>query len=365
MVVTYGNKHTYVGMDIEYTGNGEAKILMTTYIQEALDDFPEDCTKYAKTPASAHLFGVNKDCIKISESHRRLLHGIVAKLIFVTKRARPDTAVPISFLTTRVTKPDRDNWKKLKRMLEYLSGTKDMPLTISTNQMNLIKTWVDTSYASHSHMRSHTGGLIMMGKGALYERCTGQRINTKSSTEAEVVGASDFLPQTIWTRYFIEAQRYKIDESDFYQDNMSAMQLEKNGRASAGQRSQHINIKYFFIKDQIANGECTTGIMIADFFTKPLQGALFEKFRDIIMGITHYSTLIAPTPVEPRSVLNMDVSETKDSTDVTRLDSDLVSEHSPVTRTYSKVVRSQQQKKTDRRSPRKIKRSQTKLRTNK
>jgi hypothetical protein len=46
--------------------------------------------------------------------------------------------------------------------------------------------------------------------------------------------------------------------------------------------------------------------MIADFFTKPLQGALFAKFRDIIMGITHFSTLDAPNPVEPRSVLNMD-----------------------------------------------------------
>ena len=43
--------------------------------------------------------------------------------------------------------------------------------------------------------------------------------------------------------------------------------------------------------------------MIADFFTKLLQGALFRKFRDIIMGITHFSTLTAPTDIETRSVL--------------------------------------------------------------
>jgi hypothetical protein len=73
---------------------------------------------------------------------------------------------------------------------------------------------------------------------------------------------------------------------------------------SLGQQSRHINIRYFFIADRgISQGEvnlvhCPTGIMIADFFTKPLQGALFAKFGDIIMGITHFSTLDAPTPVE-------------------------------------------------------------------
>ena len=185
-----------------------------------------------------------------------------------------------------------------------------MPLTLSIDNMSIMKTWVDASYAIHHDMRSHTGGNIMMGKGTLYSKSAKQKLNTKSSTEAELVGASDFLPQTLWTRNFIEAQGYKIDESDFYQDNMSAMQMERNGRASAGQQSRHINIRYFFIADRIAQGEvnlihCPTGIMIADFFTKPLQGALFAKFRDIIMGITHFSTLDAPNPVEPRSVLNM------------------------------------------------------------
>jgi hypothetical protein len=49
--------------------------------------------------------------------------------------------------------------------------------------------------------------------------------------------------------------------------------------------------------------------MIADFFTKPLQGALFTKFRDIIMGVTHFSTLAVPGPVEPRSVLENEFSD--------------------------------------------------------
>ena len=47
---------------------------------------------------------------------------------------------------------------------------------------------------------------------------------------------------------------------------------------------------YFFVTDRIRAGEispkwCPTGEMIADFLTKPLQGAMFWKFRDLLMGV--------------------------------------------------------------------------------
>jgi hypothetical protein len=120
-----------------------------------------------------------------------------------------------------------------------------MPLTLSIDNMSVLKTWVDAAYALQNDMRSHTGGAIMMGKGILYGKLSKQKLNRKSSTEAEVVGASDFLPLTILARNFIEAQGYTIDDSDFYQDNMSAMRMERKGRSSAGQKSCHINIRYF------------------------------------------------------------------------------------------------------------------------
>jgi hypothetical protein len=237
-------------------------------------------------------------------------------LLFVTNRARPDVQLPISFLSSRVTCADEDDWRKLKRMLQYLNGTIDMPLTLSIDNISVVKTWVDAAYGVHNdNMRSQTGGTIMMGKGTLYSKSAKQKINTKSSTEAELVGASDFLPQTIWTTNFIEAQGYTVDNSDFYQDNTSAMRMERNGRQSAGQRSRHINIRYFFIKDRIANGEinlihCPTAKMIADYFTKPLQGALFVKFRDLVMGITHFCTLDAPEQHVLGSVLENSSSPT-------------------------------------------------------
>ena len=279
-------------------------------------DFQEDCTTHARSPAASHLFDVDEACPKLGETRRKLFHSITAKMLFVANRARPDVQPTISFLSSRVTCADEDDWKKLKRLLQYLHGTIDMPLTLSIDNMSVIKTWVDAAYGVHNDMRSQTGGAIMMGKGVLHSKSSKQKINVKSSTEAELVGASDFVSQTIWTRNFIEAQGYKVDDSEFFQDNMSAMRMERNGRQSAGQRSRHINIRYFFIKDRISKGEinlihCPTAIMIADYFTKPLQGALFVKFRNIIMGITHFSTLDEPTPVVLRSVLESPDSKLK------------------------------------------------------
>jgi hypothetical protein len=84
-------------------------------------------------------------------------------------------------------------------------------------------------------------------------------------------------------------QGFDMDTNIFYQDNLSAMKIEKNGRKSCGQKSRHIDIRYFFIKDvlkreNITLAHCPTENMLADFYTKPLQGSLFRKMRDYIMG---------------------------------------------------------------------------------
>ena len=93
------------------------------------------------------------------------------------------------------------------------------------------------------------------------------------------------------------ASRAKLQnsEDDFFQDNTSAMKLESNGLQSCGEKSRHIDIRFFFIKDvlkreNIELKHCPTERMIADFFTKPLQGGLFKKLRDMIMGQTPYPT---------------------------------------------------------------------------
>ena len=74
-------------------------------------------------------------------------------------------------------------------------------------------------------MRGHTGATMSMGNGLIYSGLWKQKMVTRSSTESEVVGVHDVLPQILWTKKFLEDQGLTIKETVLYQDNMSSMLL--------------------------------------------------------------------------------------------------------------------------------------------
>ena len=166
----------------------------------------------------------------------------------------------------------------------------DLPLTLETDGTNIVKWWVDAFFAVHPDMKSHTGATMSLGKGSVYSTSIRQKLNTTSSTEAELVGVSNVMPMIMWTMYFLQEQGYTVNDTTIYQDNQSVMLLEKNGRASSGKRTRHINIRYFFVMDKVKSGEvsieyCPTEAMSADPFTKPLGGSKFRFFRRRILNL--------------------------------------------------------------------------------
>jgi KUP system potassium uptake protein len=154
-----------------------------------------------------------------------------------------------------------------------------------------VKWWVDASFAVHTDMKSHTGGTLSLGKGSVYSTSTRQKLNTKSLTEAELVGVDDVMPLILlWTCYFLDAQGYGVKENKVFQDNQSAILLEKNGWCSSSCCTHHINIHYFFVTDRIQSKElsieyCPMEEMLADMFTKPLQGSTFSHFRAAVVNL--------------------------------------------------------------------------------
>ena len=160
MKINRGKIHEYLGMTLDFSISGEVKITTTPYIREVIEDFSkyDPGSKTARTPAADHLFKVRDDAKPISEKLAQIFHTFVAKSLFATKRARPDIATAVSFLTTRVIEPDEDDWKKLVRMIRYLNGSPELPLTLKADSTNIVKWWVDGSYAVHPDFRSQTGG---------------------------------------------------------------------------------------------------------------------------------------------------------------------------------------------------------------
>jgi hypothetical protein len=142
----------------------------------------------------------------------------------------------------------------------------EMFATLGCHQPFKLITWVDTSYIMNEDMKSQTGGCSMLGHGVFMTKSSKQKLNTKSSTEAELVGATDHLPNAIWAKAFLRSRGYPKQLHVLNQDHKSAIQLKKNGRSSAGQKSRHISVCYFFMKDRIENNvitlqHCPTKIM--------------------------------------------------------------------------------------------------------
>ena len=174
-------------------------------------------------------------------------------------------------------------------LMKYVRGTKDLPLILSADGSGILKWHVDGSFTVHPNMRGHTGGGLTMGTGFPISTSTKQKLNTRSSTESELVGVDDLMPSILWTRNFLEAQGYGVRENIIFQDNRSAILLEKNGRVSSSKRTKHINVRYFFVTDMIKKNKVSvewipTDDMVADFWTKPNQGSLFLQHRNSIMG---------------------------------------------------------------------------------
>ncbi len=202
------------------------------------------------TPASDHLFKVQENGRKLSKELVEGFHHTVYQLLFAANRARRDIQMAVSFLTTRVKAPDQDDWGKLVRVLKYLNGTRYMKLILSADEMKFNVHWyVDGSHQVHEDCRGQIGCLMTMGKGAAISSLNVMKCNTRSSTETELISIHNKLPDIIWRRYFVEGQGYNIDEYMIFQDNMSSLSLEKNGRVSSSKRMKHIKAKYFLIKD--------------------------------------------------------------------------------------------------------------------
>lgn len=104
--------------------------------------------------------------------------------------------------------------EKLRRVLQYLRGTIDLVLTLGADNIKKVKSRVDVSYGTHDDCKSHIGGAMSWGwGGVLLTKCQRQKLNTKSSTEGEIVGVSKFLPNIIWARMFLEAQGFELEEN--------------------------------------------------------------------------------------------------------------------------------------------------------
>jgi len=285
---TTGKTHTYLGMHFDFSNEKKVNISMADYLKEIVTD--NDVQKVAETPAAESIFCVNETAALLDEEAREHFHTTVAKLLYAAVRVRPDILLPIIFLSSRVTKATTEDLKKLRRVLRYLKGCYDLGMNLGPDEDGVLRVhmFADSSFGVHPDAKSHTGIFLSLGLGPILCKSVKQRIVTKSSTEAELVALSDATSLAMFQMLFMQSLGFDLKPVLMHQDNMSTISMAKNGY-STSDRTKHIKIRYFFIKQFLDSGEfeiehCPTDLMLADLLTKPLQGQKFLGLRDKLLG---------------------------------------------------------------------------------
>ena len=344
MDLNTGDEHDFLGMKIKIDRlNKNIEVSMKSQLKETIDLFKTDYGQLNNrftSSAAHHLFEVNENGNLLDIKRKEFFHTMTAKLLYIMKRARPDIELTVSFLCTRVRNPNEDDWKKLKRVLGWLESTIDDVRIIGASSLERIFTWIDASYAVHVDMRGHTGGAISMGYGIIHGRAGKQKINTKSSTESELVGVAEYIPYNLWILMFLKEQGYEIRDNIIYQDNKSAMLMEQNGRNSCTGNSRHINIRYFWVKDRVENKEikiqyCPTGLMLADYYTKPLMGTKFQEFRSYVMGWKNMNELVCEINDSDRIKERVGITHNSNIAKIQKTDPIKINTHELRTRVYA------------------------------
>ena len=297
-----GLTHNYLGMVLHFTPTGAVHISQQGLIEKIAKTpgLTELAALYGtsdsvpNTPAAEYLFSSSDLPGITAQAHVKLIHSVTAKILFVANRGRPDLLT----LTKKVLSPTAEDARKLLRATAYLKSTAALDHRLSYTGVPKVHTYIDASFATHPNRRSHTGVYVTLGQGGMYTKSTMHKINTTSSCESEIVALAKGMQQSLWARNFLTGQGFPSLPVQVYQDNQAAIQLIERGRPAAEQ-TRHIDIGYYWVTDLALRGHiaiefCPTLAMVADFFTKPLQGALFLKLRSCILG---HSDRPSTTPI--------------------------------------------------------------------
>jgi hypothetical protein len=272
---------SYLGMNIEVQDHAII-VDMHYYIEQLLSEVSSKLTSY-KTPAA-------KECFQIATTNSPLLdndakkkfHTMVAKLLNLAKRARPDLLTVVSFICTKVKTPMKRDQSKLLRVLGYLQNTKDLKYNIKPREPLKITAYVNAAFAAHDDSKSHSGMVVFVAGILVYASSKKQGCVTKSPTESELVALTDNIGLVeLFEELVTFLANDKIATPIIYQDSSSVVSLVTLGGGVT--RTKHLRNRMHLAKEAVdlkhlIIRHCRAELMMADGLTKPLEGVEFQQF---------------------------------------------------------------------------------------
>ena len=277
-------KH-YLGMDINYEREkGLVALSQQSFINSVLKRFSMSQCKPASTPMEAksiqhpHYDGGTP----LSDKPYRQLIGSVMHLLLCT---RPDISFPVGVLSKFLSYPTNEHWTSAKRILRYLLGTMDMSLVFNREDNLSIVGYCDADWASSFDRKSTTGYCIFVGGNSVSWKSKKQSVVALSSTESEIIAATETIRELLWIQNIITGLGISIDKPKLFCDSQPAISIANTGAMNG--RNKHMDVKYAFLSDMVSTHKIQLQYIrsnenIADAFTKPLPRAQFERLRDYL-----------------------------------------------------------------------------------
>ena len=291
----------YLGMKLDFSVDGECSISMRGYTEKATNLwckmhqqaslhhpslFSGTPLRSFKAPCDSNLFEVT-DSPELPKQQREHYHSMVATMLFMAKRARPDLLCTVAFLATRVTNACVEDWIKLRRLMSYAHSSSGRALVLRPKGI-WVEAYTDASFATHPDRKSQTGTVCTIGGAPYYCTSTRQKINAKSAAESEMIAISDSCTMITWGQQFLYYQGYvNLPPARIWEDNAATLFNLARG-AATGTNSRHYEVKYFYLSDLEKRGivraeYLETAEMTADLLTKGVTGDIFDKLSFKLM----------------------------------------------------------------------------------
>eukprot|EP00590_Aulacoseira_subarctica_P002999 CAMPEP_0172416062 /NCGR_PEP_ID=MMETSP1064-20121228/2499_1 /TAXON_ID=202472 /ORGANISM="Aulacoseira subarctica , Strain CCAP 1002/5" /LENGTH=671 /DNA_ID=CAMNT_0013153423 /DNA_START=324 /DNA_END=2338 /DNA_ORIENTATION=+ len=273
--------HSYLGMQIEFYKK-HAAINMVHFVEKLLATSGEENLREFSCPATKDIFTVEADSEPLSETERKQFHTNVAKLLYLSKRARPDILTAAGYLCTRVTRATAQDKVKLRRVLGYLKRTKKQVLILKIGDLRKLTAFIDAAFASHPDAKSQTGIAVFMGRALVFAASRKQKCVTKSPTDSELVALSDNIHFVeLFNEFMAFITNTNLEKPLIYEDCKAVISLVTEGGGVV--RTKHLRVRMELCKEALKENKFTlqyisTKNMLADGLTKALEGADFITF---------------------------------------------------------------------------------------
>jgi hypothetical protein len=285
-------------MNITFPSKGVATICQETYVKKMVNRFGLTQATSNRTPLPSNLLLTKQDCPKTEEEKEEMekvpYRGIIGSLLYASLGSRPDIAYGVAALSKFNSCPGMKHWKYAKQILRYLKGTAHFGLRYTNPGPKEVRIEIfsDSDWGSNPDDRKSISGFVccINGNPVSWSSRT-QKSTALSSCEAEFMALSESMREALWLRQLlIELRIGFVQPITIRVDNQSAIKLAEN--PVQHQRSKHIDIRYFRIREEIRNGNITvkyvpTDQNIADLLTK---SPTFDQFTRNVGSLVRDTT---------------------------------------------------------------------------